>query len=173
MAKSQFRHPANAMEMVQGLCDALAPSEPTVNVYRGLRGQAIPGQRLGMAWSTNPFYSLKYAIMGRGELYWANVPKSQVTSGVGDEAEVSFNRADPPGATKATPEQMESLKSHLTYTENTGPGGQIVSHPQNYEEVGKSIFRPGSMPAGGLGKEDLEIMGETIMGRPKPIEPLE
>lgn len=136
------KHAAMATDLVNGICDSLTSTD--ILIYRGIDKSNVR-ERLGAWWTSDPFYALRYSSGGKGELYHAKVTPQQLKSMAHDvsfEAETktfTFPKADPPGAQRATSEQISALKSHQVVT-RMPIGGDIVKNPANPAEVGREIF---------------------------------
>ncbi len=117
--------------------------EPDFLLYRGI-GRNKEGS-IGHWWSTNPYYALRYAQGGKGEVYWVKMKKLEIerlSSDVSleDNYQNYFFKEDPPNAERATNEQLEILKSKTIFAKSKGPGGVMMKTPENAVEIGKEIF---------------------------------
>jgi len=116
--------------------------EPEILLYRGI-GKSREG-KIGHWWSTNPYYSFRYSAGSKGEMYFVKIKKSDLDKLASDVSLEShyqnyFFREDPPEARRVAQEEMDSLRSHTTFTKME-IGGTIMKTPDNAVEIGKMIF---------------------------------
>ena len=125
----------------------------TTLIYRGT-GENRGHERMGAWWSTDPYYSLRYADGGKGQFFVAQVDDDELTkhaniASIDEGYEIYiFPMQDPTTARLATAEEIEALRSEAIIDNPTDlPGGPLLRRPSNSVEIGYRIFAPQAIGA--------------------------